>query len=347
MVITEAKKRKPARRARSEEVRPNSPSLIKAWGEARADWLQLLQKRSPHTARSYAKALADFIDFMQTCYGMPLWRVDPAHALAWREQLQADGKSASTIAQRMAAVSSFYGFVIAAKRQAAEGIGLYVDARDKWRCNPFRVPSLDRPKIRKFAQSRALPVAVVESMLRRINTGTPTGARDYALLLTLLYTGWRASEVLSLRWGDVFENPDQPGGYLCRWPEDLRIAPAALPARCYQAILFYLCGANRAPDRLQHEEYLWRPLHTCGCANLLHVRELAANRPITTAQANNILRKRLRAGRPGRVQDLHFAVPAQHLCADLCQDQGWRCSRTQPAAASHADRHHPGLPERP
>jgi site-specific recombinase XerD len=292
---TEAKKHKQAARARSEDERPDLPSLLKAWGVARADWLQLLQNRSPHTARSYAKALADFDAFIQACYDIPLWRVDPAHVRAWREQLQADGKSASTIAQRMAAVISFYAFVIAEKRQAAEGIGLYVDDRNKWRCNPFRVSSLDRPKIRKFARSRTLPVAVVESMLRRINTGTPTGARDYALLLTLLYTGWRAKEVLSLRWGDVGENPDQPGGYLCRWPEGPRSTPAALPARCYQAILLYLCGANRPPDQLQHEVYLWQPLHTCGCANLLHVRELAANRPITTAQANNILRKRLRA----------------------------------------------------
>ncbi len=269
--------------------------MATAWQRAQGVWLGLLELRSRHTARSYARAVADFDDFLRCYYDVPLWRAMPAHVRAWQEHMKREGKSPSTVAQRLAAAGSFYNYILEAQRQTGEGTGLYVDAKGKWRSNPFCTAELDRPKQRKFERSRAVSAAKVDLMLRRINTATPTGARDYALLVTLLETGWQASELLRLRRGDIQQNADRPGEYLCRLGGPHAAEPAALPATCYQAIWRYLENANRSPDRLEPAEYLWRPLRTRGCKNLLHVQELEANRPITSAQALNILRKRLRA----------------------------------------------------
>jgi integrase len=273
----------------------DSPALRESWMEAQGDWLAVLERRNRYTARAYATALADFREFLYRSWDVFFWRVEPAHIRAWQERMKSDGKSAATIAQRVAAVSSFYAFVIGEKRQLGNGMGIYVDARNTWRSNPCRAAELKRPKQRKYAKCRPVPAAIVEAMLRRINTTTATGARDYALLLTLLYTGWPAAELLSLRWDDITQNPDRPGEYFCHCPQSRAAGPSVLPAKCYEAIIRYLRTAERAPEHLQPGEYLWRPLRTRGCANLLHVRELAANRPITTAQALNVLRKRLRA----------------------------------------------------
>ena len=44
-------------------------------------------------------------------------------------------------------------------------------------------------------------------------------ARNYALVLTYIYTGWRSAELLRMRWRDVRPSQSQPGTFILRGGE--------------------------------------------------------------------------------------------------------------------------------
>ncbi len=253
-----------------------------AWLDAKA--------RNPHTRRVYRRAWADFFAFA----GVEPWQVTVAQATAWRRQMEAEGKAPATIAQRMAALSSFYQFL-------SETYGFPF--------NPFTAKTVPRPS----APSRARPLSrrQVQAMLGLINQDCLTGARDYALLVTFLLTGRKPSEVLHMRWGDIRRGAGEYG-----W----RIGPSEevpLPSTCYDAIVHYLRIAHRWEPPA--DAYIWQPINDRGCANFPNVdmRRLEYNRPISRVQAANILRRRLReAGIPNperyRLQDLRHTFAYFH-----------------------------------
>lgn len=66
--------------------------------------------------------------------------------------------------------------------------------------NPFRVinvPKAPKKVIPSFSEEQ------IRQIFRQIDTGSPTGWRDYAIILTLLDTGLRSSELTALRRSDV------------------------------------------------------------------------------------------------------------------------------------------------
>jgi len=255
-----------------------------AWREA---WLDA-KAQNPHTRRAYERAWADFFAFA----GIEPWQVTVTHATAWRRQMEAEGKAPATIRQYMAALSSFYRFL-------SQTYGFPF--------NPFTAQAVPRPA----APSRAHPLGrgQMQAMLGLINRDCLTGARDYALLITFLLTGRKASEVLGMRWGDIRRGT---GEYSWRIgpTEEVPLAPA-----CYDAIVHYLQLAHRwEPPTVA---YIWHPISDKGCANFPNVRRLKYNRPISRAQAARILRKRLRAaGIPNpdryRLEDLRHTFAYYH-----------------------------------
>lgn len=277
-----------------------------AWERARAAWLTASAARSVHTARSYARAIDDFAGYVRDYFSIPLWLVETAHARAWQEHLTSEGKSQATVAQRMAAGSSFYEFVVA-ERHLINGVesSIFCDRRGRPRSNPFR-GNVERPRHRRYGDSRPLAPEVVEKTMRHIDVETLTGARDYALLLTFLYTGWRSGEVLGMRWGDIQPHPGGPG-WICRWRgKGGKEEDVALPAKCEAAIRRYLEQADRPLSGLAPTDYIWQPLSVHGCRNFAHVGPLTeSGRHITPMQANNILRKRLRLAGVAGWQDYH------------------------------------------
>jgi integrase/recombinase XerD len=62
---------------------------------------------------------------------------------------------------------------------------------------------LDREKVQEYASAQALDVEDVATRLQGIDQSTLKGARDYAILSVLLYTGRRAQEVATLEWQHV------------------------------------------------------------------------------------------------------------------------------------------------
>lgn len=90
----------------------------------------------------------------------------------------------STYNQRIAAVSSFYGWAIMH--------GVYAGG------NP--TAQLSRATVQKYAKARTLDPQEVCAKLRNIDRSTPRGLRDYVLLQIALNTGRSATELASLEW---------------------------------------------------------------------------------------------------------------------------------------------------
>lgn len=93
----------------------------------------------------------------------------------------------STYNQRIAAVSSFYRWLI--DRQ------LYAEH------NPAE--QLARASVQKYAHARTLNPQQVSTMLKSIDRSTPRGMRDYMLLQVALNTGRSSQELASLAWRHV------------------------------------------------------------------------------------------------------------------------------------------------
>lgn len=102
----------------------------------------------------------------------------------WSEKKKA--VSAATFNQRLAVLSSFYAHAI----------------RQRWLLyNP--VASVKRAKVQPYAGVKALDTEDVTDVIKSLDRQTPEGARNYVLLMVLLQTGRRVSEVASLQWQHV------------------------------------------------------------------------------------------------------------------------------------------------
>jgi integrase/recombinase XerD len=95
--------------------------------------------------------------------------------------------SPATVAQRLAIISSFYRFAIRRGHYAG----------------PNPIERVDRPKVERYKNARALDFATVRQRFAAIDRSTLEGIRDYALLTLAMHTGRRSAELAALDWGDV------------------------------------------------------------------------------------------------------------------------------------------------
>lgn len=105
-----------------------------------------------------------------------------------REKQQQEGISANTYNNRLAVLSSFYIF-------AKERRLLRMD-------NPLE--QIERRKVQDYVSARPLFKNQIAAAFAKIDRQTLAGKRDYALILLLLATGRRASEVRELTGKDLF-----------------------------------------------------------------------------------------------------------------------------------------------
>jgi hypothetical protein len=165
-----------------------------------AAWLDSKHGRSgsARTRDSYAAALADFraalgraqLDLLANSAAVALV------AQAWA-QMSARGRTvkASTVAQRLAIISSFYAFALRRRLLPLTE-------------NPIEL--VERPKVESYAEAQALDTATVRKALAALKVAA-TGdglagdlaARDLALLRVALTTGRRVAELARLRWRDL------------------------------------------------------------------------------------------------------------------------------------------------
>jgi len=151
------------------------------------DHLEVERAYSPNTLAAYRNDLNQFVAFLRARGGEPVWdEVDKPTVLAYMRDLDAREYSASTVARKIAAIRSFFHFML------ADG---------KLKADP--TATLGAPRVRKRLP-RSLDAADVERLMSApLAADGPKALRDSALLETLYATGMRVSEVVALNIDDV------------------------------------------------------------------------------------------------------------------------------------------------
>jgi len=280
--------------------------LGRAWEKLRDAWLRnkFRKSESPETRRSYETAVGMWLDLLTTLRhedGRPVhpWEVTSYHVEIWQGQMEAEGLAPTTINQRLAACSSFYSFV-SQETALINGIEIsaFMDATGKTRSNPFKGSNVQRAKVAPYGKARPLSKVETKQLLEYLDAKKhqPLGSRNYALITVYLLTGYRNSEVVRLRWGDIKPNPSQPGSYVINWKgKGGKKEREEFPARAYHAIEHYLKTVGRW--QVAEDEFIFRPLLTHGEGNLRNQRPAgdgAENRHMSSKAALRTLRTALR-----------------------------------------------------
>jgi site-specific recombinase XerD len=310
------------------------------WQALITAWLDLKESRSKseHTRRNYQSALLKWQAFLTTqfveeqdgtVHTAELWEVDHSHVRAWQAALRNQPAAETTVNWYLACVSSFYSFVINEKRiiNGVE-IDLFTDRLGRSRQNPFKAGNIQRG--RHASYERAAPLTAKEydrvlSYLEEHNT-TLAGARNHALILSYLHTGWRSAELLRMRWGEIRPSKADGQSYVFQWRgKGDKHQDDVLPRDCYDAILNYLKLAGRwIPGHeagIADSEYVWLPVAEPDMSGLANGASVDPNRPISPKSALRILRQALKgAGIPHpeqyRIHDL------RHTHAHLLLETG-------------------------
>ncbi|HSO49789.1 MAG TPA: site-specific integrase, partial [Acidimicrobiia bacterium] len=140
---------------------------------------------SPNTVDAYRRDLSQFFDYCDRNGVKQIAAVQRINARRYLAFLDTRGYSRRSATRKASAVRSFYND--AGRRGVAT-------------VNPFEGvarPRLDRPL------PHALPTRTVIHAIESIDTATPEGLRDRAVLDTLYSTGFRISEMASLTVSDI------------------------------------------------------------------------------------------------------------------------------------------------
>lgn len=185
-----------------------------------------------------------------------LSEVTPLDVREWLAALEKQGRRPSTIYQRVCLLSSFYDWAL-----RDPGLGSLIKS------NPARLARPKAPKPYQTESTKALSDDELESLVsilkQKAVSGDIVGKRDYAILLLLMATGMRRTEILSLRGRDikadkslVLTNRVKGGNYIGREVSDPIVK---------EALLDYLTAAQRlsvfrtnAPVWTRHD-YAGRP----------------------------------------------------------------------------------------
>ena len=262
-------------------------ALWMAWEGARRSWLASKQRRSggENTTKTYQVA---FKQFFEWC-AVPPWQVSSGLAQHWAEAMEAGGLAESTVALKLAALSSYYDYVQRRYTfRTPDGREIVLWPADQR--NPF--DAVERPQISPYDRAKFPSVEEAQAILEKIDTGYLTGKRDFALLFSILVTCRRSSEILNMKWGDLreSENGDFVFSYRYKGGDTKR---AVLNARCYQAICAYLEADGRPAAEMAEDDYIFVAMDPERVTRLPahRHREVEANRPLSNSMANKILKK--------------------------------------------------------
>ena len=140
---------------------------------------------SENTVAAYRRDLSQFFDYCDRAGLGGVGEADRRVARRYLAFLDTLGYSRSTMSRKASSVRAFYSDAVLRGRAAV---------------NPFDGVSTPR---RDRSLPHALPARTMSTAIDSIDTSTPVGLRDRAILETLYATGLRISELASLRVGDV------------------------------------------------------------------------------------------------------------------------------------------------
>lgn len=147
--------------------------------------LQYERHLAANTIESYGRDLRDYMRFVKDRAML----AERERIIAYMAELRNSGKSSATIARRMAALKSFFHYLI----------------REEY-LNTDPMEHLSTPKSERRLPA-ILSVLEVEKLLEAPDSGTPMSIRDRAMLEMLYATGIRVSELCGLTINDWWDNP--------------------------------------------------------------------------------------------------------------------------------------------
>ena len=143
------------------------------------------KKSSENTLGAYRSDLKQLASFAQE-HGVQAWDQVTSELIAgFIEELHRRQYAMTSIARKIAAVKSFFHFLMATGAVTTEPTA-----------------DLDAPRVEKYMPS-ALSHEEVERLLAAVTTDTPAGQRDYAMLQCLYATGMRVTELVTTNVSDL------------------------------------------------------------------------------------------------------------------------------------------------
>jgi tyrosine recombinase XerC len=139
---------------------------------------------SPQTVRAYASDLARYLEWAERAGTDPLG-ADPRIVRRYLAELDAARYSRRTIARRLSAVRSFFGYLNREGLVSHDPASVVATPKQ-----PARLP-------------RLVPTQLLERLLDAPDRDTPSGMRDRAILELLYASGARVSEVSGLDLRDI------------------------------------------------------------------------------------------------------------------------------------------------
>ncbi len=225
------------------ELFPSSSSSMGHKDIKNDPWIESMvafvgNKGSCQTRRVYRVVLSQFFTFAAKHAS----EVRQSDVIRYRHHLEHLGRAPSTIKQHLSAVSGYYNFCISRR------ITLY---------NP--ATGVNRPVVQAYTNASWLDKAQAKLLLSQPNRSTVKGKRDYAILLTLILTGLRRSELTNIRRGDVEERGEKLYlTYICKG--GMKIV-RDIPRRCWDAIQDYLIASGR---EIEEDSPLFAPVTEAG-----------------------------------------------------------------------------------
>lgn len=254
------------------------------WQAAREAWLKAkyVKNRSAHTVRTYARAIDDWLDYLAQL-GRGPGQAAGVEIGDYRDMLAEEGKAPATIAQRLAAISSFYDYVryrFTLSDKNGQTISLVKE-------NPVKFA--ERPKVEKWANSQKVTYDEILTLLAAIDKTTLQGKRDFSIVTCYLFTGRRLSELARLTWGDLtFSKNGQKVTYAYKGKGG-KSGTRELPPPAWAALSEYLTEAKRLAT-MQADSPLWVATTDAG-KYLPKVSEVDPNKPLSVAMIRRLVNR--------------------------------------------------------
>lgn len=179
------------------------------------NYLAVERGLAQNTLESYGRDLRQFQSYLQNDHLDFIKDSSRNTIMNYLSNLQTKGRAVSTISRNLAAIKSFYQYLV----------------RERY-LEKDPAAHLESPKLEKKLP-KILSIVEVEELLKQPNTYLPTGLRDKAMLELLYATGIRVSELISLNISDI--NLDM--GYIKCYGKGAkeRIVPlGSIAAKCVQ-----------------------------------------------------------------------------------------------------------------
>lgn len=218
-------------------------------------WLSTLA--SANTQRAYRKAWQLLLAFTDK---MP-WEINRTDIAEWVASMKATGEqgkplSPATIAQRIAAISSFYSYAME-EAEVVHPDGRTAPLYDR---NPAAGKRI-RPKVEPYDKAEGMSAEQAVAFLRAIVPNTVQGLRDRAMFRLYLATGRRNTEVRTLRKEQIVTTGPVVKYH---WAGKRGSGWDEIPADIWADILKYLEESGRPWESLKQLDYVFVALTDSG-----------------------------------------------------------------------------------